>query len=720
MKTQKLFGISILLLICVTANIAQPQQRRFQNSSNEKLHMPAAKLTSLNKSFPVNGIEQKAPVNSQDLIPAIRSARKSGAREEVQRLQSELNRLSGAVTKRGENVGYIKKVGRHIEPGDNIDVSQIQNRSNNVSITTVTEQRGDNAGRIWAITINNLFGTSGAAGDYCETNFYFSDDDGVNWYYYAYAYNPYEAASLDEIDAEIIEDVTGTKYMYVVYGAYTNTSSKYICNLIALEISGNVIGYVTRLEFPGFDYFDNTVNYYKPRITSDNAFWSGAAYIYIAVCQDSANGMDYDFSEKVAMITNPYTTTPGIDYKPYYHWYFSNNNGFRQGCCDIAWFDDPNNGGGSVMLVESGAFFTTALYLYETTDVGFISGSTYEGFLDPDAITKSSAYIASNGLYENLMIVNVSEYSSTDYDIQYFSTVNAGVNWNTGYVSYTFDHDQRADITGMRNVQGNFHTAFADNNSSFNVVFYSTAVNNSWGPVVSPINILDASYECGPRPGLRLGGSDSCFAVWAENFLYTNVWASIGCDGSAEQVKSLDFAALIEGYYIPYHNMTRSDSVTVSLRESTPPYNVAESKKLILNPDGYMRVNYTEIDNTTGYYIVFNHRSSIETWSALPINFNFGTYYVYDFIYFDTQAYGNNLKYMGTDPFSVNYYSVYSGDVNQDGVIDATDLSLIDNDANNFVTGYVSTDVDGNDFVDASDAAITDNNAFNFVSVVSP
>ena len=65
-------------------------------------------------------------------------------------------------------------------------------------------------------------------------------------------------------------------------------------------------------------------------------------------------------------------------------------------------------------------------------------------------------------------------------------------------------------------------------------------------------------------------------------------------------------------------------------------------------------------------------------------------------------------------------YCIYSGDVNQDGIIDATDLSEVDNDAANSLSGYVRTDVTGDDFVDAEDVSIIDNNAYNSVSVIRP
>lgn len=78
------------------------------------------------------------------------------------------------------------------------------------------------------------------------------------------------------------------------------------------------------------------------------------------------------------------------------------------------------------------------------------------------------------------------------------------------------------------------------------------------------------------------------------------------------------------------------------------------------------------------------------------------------------KAFGNNIVIVNGKA------CLYSGDVNQDGTIDATDLSMIDNDAFNFATGYVLTDLNGDGIVDGSDAVIGDNNAFNFVSAIRP
>jgi hypothetical protein len=47
-------------------------------------------------------------------------------------------------------------------------------------------------------------------------------------------------------------------------------------------------------------------------------------------------------------------------------------------------------------------------------------------------------------------------------------------------------------------------------------------------------------------------------------------------------------------------------------------------------------------------------------------------------------------------------------------------MSPVDNDASNFVAGYVTTDVNGDGVVDIGDMTIIDNNAADFVIAVTP
>ena len=157
-----------------------------------------------------------------------------------------------------------------------------------------------------------------------------------------------------------------------------------------------------------------------------------------------------------------------------------------------------------------------------------------------------------------------------------------------------------------------------------------------------------------------------------------------------------------------------SDTVTVELRNSTSPYALVDQGKTVLTPGvGYGSVDFNSAGSGS-YYIVVKHRNALQTWSAAPVAMTAGGNHSYNFTTALTQAYGSNMV------LKLGRICFFSGDVNQDEIIDGADLSLIDNDGFNFVSGYVATDCNGDNFTDASDAAIADNNAFNTVTVVKP
>ena len=88
---------------------------------------------------------------------------------------------------------------------------------------------------------------------------------------------------------------------------------------------------------------------------------------------------------------------------------------------------------------------------------------------------------------------------------------------------------------------------------------------------------------------------------------------------------------------------------------------------------------------------------------------------VCNFITAAKQALGNNLKLMID-----NVYAIYSGDANQDGIVDGGDMSAIDNANVAIQTGYYPEDINGDGLVDASDMALIDNNSIAVVHVRRP
>ncbi len=176
--------------------------------------------------------------------------------------------------------------------------------------------------------------------------------------------------------------------------------------------------------------------------------------------------------------------------------------------------------------------------------------------------------------------------------------------------------------------------------------------------------------------------------------------------------KTLNLKALIEGFWNSPTNI--GDTLTVQLRSSVSPYNVIDVARGKNDASGNLSV-ILGAQNNRAYYIVVKHRNGLETWSVSGATTTWTSNTLsYDFTTSAAKAFGGNLTLKG------GKYTIYSGDVNQDGTIDITDQGLIDNDAFNFVGGYVPTDVNGDGFVDVSDASITENNAFNFISLIRP
>ena len=177
-------------------------------------------------------------------------------------------------------------------------------------------------------------------------------------------------------------------------------------------------------------------------------------------------------------------------------------------------------------------------------------------------------------------------------------------------------------------------------------------------------------------------------------------------------IQSLELNAKIEGFWDGTTMV--QDTVTVLVRAPLSPYLIADSARVVLNSNGYALANFFNLNSNVYYYIVIKHRNSLETWSKTVMQFDNGYPIAYDFTTSKTKAYGDNLKLKSSE------YCIYSGDVTQDGYIDATDVLKVYNDVQVFTYGYKATDVDGDRYVDLADLTLVYNNSCNFVSKMRP
>ncbi len=176
------------------------------------------------------------------------------------------------------------------------------------------------------------------------------------------------------------------------------------------------------------------------------------------------------------------------------------------------------------------------------------------------------------------------------------------------------------------------------------------------------------------------------------------------------------FTLAEQGFYNTSTNtLNMKDTVKVYLRTTTAPYVIVDSGKTVIDSIS-LSGSLTFNNAATGtYYIMVRHRNSVETWSKSGgESYVKGTPFSYNFTTAATQAFGNNLILVGPK------YCIYSGDVNQDYLVELSDILQIYNDALIFATGYVVTDVTGDGFVDLSDLTIAYNNSTNFVGRQAP
>lgn len=265
---------------------------------------------------------------------------------------------------------------------------------------------------------------------------------------------------------------------------------------------------------------------------------------------------------------------------------------------------------------------------------------------------------------------------------------------------------------------------------SYNIVFSvvgTTTAGHFHGPAAVGVNAGVQQGFIGIPLGVSSGNwtsASTALTATQETQLLSGLWyanihtTTFGGGAIRGQLvpvalSSLNLTCLVEGLYNDGLNTMVADTVTVNLRSTVSPYPLISSAKAFLNSSGNASMNFSGAANGTNYYIQLLHRNAIETYSGVPFSFtaNAGSY---DFTTAGSQALGTNLILKGSE------YCEYSGDVDHNGFIDLSDLIIVVNDGNSFVTGYVVSDIDGDGNVNLADALVVYNNTARFVAAVVP
>jgi len=294
------------------------------------------------------------------------------------------------------------------------------------------------------------------------------------------------------------------------------------------------------------------------------------------------------------------------------------------------------------------------------------------------------------------------KYNSTGVQ-QWFQRYNGPGNGTDRALSMAIDDLGNVYVTG-ESVLG------IETGTDYATIKYNSSGVNEWVQRYNGFGAALVSYDYASSIAVDNSG----------NVYVTGRSEGIGTFGDYATIKysqqpttTLNLTALIQGFYDNITNTMVRDTVRVYLRNTISPYSIVDSATSVLDSTGYGTFYFPNAVNGTLYYIVVKHRNSIETWSNQGKMFT--SYQLsYDFITAANKAYGDNLILKGIR------YCIYSGDVNQDGSIDLSDIINVYNDVTNLVTGYVATDVNGNGVVDLNDLIIAFNNSNAFVSIRRP
>ncbi len=710
MKIKKILYTIPAILVFATALIAQVKK-----INPGEIQAPV----KINKKAVIEKQNQITTSNAViDFENRMTTAKFAGNRDEILRLRNESDRITGTVTKAPEQTD-AKRI--NIEQTGNILANSISNINSRtlMGMATCTEQSGNNAGRIWAV-----YSYYPNSPPYILDGIGISySDNGKDWTdygSYSFGQNIYIGDDL-QIDAELIINSSNQKYLWIVYKAdvgLTNTirTGLFILNLNSAAFSNSF------LSWPG----GANVFYKTPRIVSDNSQYPDNAFVYIVSSFDSSNTLQpYTspgvFGEKVAVCYDPYTTSPLISYRPrpftrtltgYVH-----NPAIEHFNCDIAYY--RNGGQDSIMIIETGLESVSSLVLLRTSVVSFLSSNPYEvyqGTINVNSNKRTRGFIASNGAYNHMMISVNYEFSAEDHDIEYYHSTNGSENWLRGYIDFSeADLLSDADIAGQRNNPGKFVIA-ANTKNPVRLNYYQSDSYN-WAPIDSiDFSHLKSNYS-NPKAGIRLNSTgENCFAIWADT-TRIGLWSSAGCSGLVQSFAKLKLAGVIEGLYIP-NEIVIPDTIRVYLRNSFAPYNAVDSSIGLLNNYFTSDFIFSNAPYNVLLYIQIKHRNALESWSSSPITISSYESF-YNFLK-KPNTFGNNSKRVDSLNYIGEMYGFYSGDVNQDGDINLTDVIDTYNSSTSFATGYISPDINGDNVVNLSDMLIVYNNSTAFVHKITP
>lgn len=534
---------------------------------------------------------------------------------------------------------------------------------------------------------NNIYAVINAGGPGGQLFYYRSADFGKTWtYIIGFSYSGYISGITATIESR--NDLNPDSTRIICFFTMSNSSPNTDAFLAFISVRRNGTGFSSgTIAHPGTGNQFNKVS-----VVSDGAFYSNATYFGV-VCTETNNSNTsvqnlrfYRTIDWGATWTGSTLATGFNDFNP--------SADFKEGSSDSVYIAVERRFPGSA----------SQLRVITTRWSPVSSFGTYYLTASPEYYTYPQISIIQKTNADSMIVTS----KKNDKPV-YHSKTSSGNTWNIDY---------ELDSLSLPNTNFVSCSSFAKGSEPFTICWSNSFYNSVY---LRKGRIGAMNRQTQNSASLSSTLMVKCINYYKSNSNFSSFIYSEGGQHNAfvnsEGIKSLSLKTIPQGFYNSFSNrLIRKDTVSVFIRNSLPPYEIIDSGKGIIDSVTFnSEIQFFAIPDGD-FYIQIKHRNCLETWSSLPVSFlNYST--SYDLTNAVTKAYGSNMFNVDTSPFR---YGLYSGETNNDGQIDLTDVIQINNDASVFKSGYNISDLNGDNLTDLTDIITAGNNSNNFVSRMRP
>ncbi len=374
---------------------------------------------------------------------------------------------------------------------------------------------------------------------------------------------------------------------------------------------------------------------------------------------------------------------------------------------------------------------TWKIYIMDdaAADIGSMTSWSLELLVMQQASSVSGTAVVCQGQTGvSYSIPAVSGMTGYNWTLPTGAIISGGINTNSITVNFSASAQSGTISVTPFNNCGN-----AVSSNPFNVTVNPLPVINSFNPLsgIPATSIqINGSYFTGVS-NVLFNGMSSSFVVNNNNLITATV--PVGATSGFIQVQNacgtvasstsftvpsanleLTVKVFVQGFYTGSGSMRAvvdpavypavCDTFDAKLALAYSPYSFVYSVRSTIGTNGQGIFTFPGAVMGNNYYLVMKHRNTLETWSASPVLFNSSSMN-YDFTNAASKSYGSNQV-----PLGDGNYAIWSGDVNQDGVINTVDLTSLEGSLLGYLVGYYSQDLDGDHLVETADYCLIENN----------